>query len=249
MRKERSSVATADRPTGPLTALRLLVACALALAAIVTVGQHQSQASTGQLRGVNWADQRDNFVNGVLYPSGLSSSDTYSSAATVANQVVGQMYSITGANTVRIPVNEPTVSTFWGTYTGAIDAALGKGNVILAYWAYSSGKPASTSAFYAMWDTIVGKYGSNPNAYFEVINEPYAYSGTDLDNLYNTWLTRYPSVPRGRVILDGTGDAQSAAPVGNDSRLSNTLIGIPDYSFFASYTTESQWAAHLAGQI
>ncbi len=100
-----------------------------------------------------------------------------------------------------------------------------------------------------MWDTIVGKYGSNPNAYFEVINEPYAYSGTDLANFYNSWLTRYPSVPRGRVILDGTGDAQNSAAVGNDSRLNNTLIGIHDYSFFANYTTESQWAGHLAGEI
>ena len=32
--------------------------------------------------------------------------------------------------------------TYWGTYTGAIDTALTKGNVILAYWAYSGGKPA-----------------------------------------------------------------------------------------------------------
>jgi hypothetical protein len=248
MNNARSSGRTRGR-AGLVGAFRLLTACALAAAALVTVDQHQAHASTNQFRGVNWADQRDNFVNGVLYPSGLSSSDTYSSATTVANQVVGQLYSITGANTVRIPINEPTVSTFWGTYTGAIDAALTKGNVILAYWAYSGGKPASTSAFNTMWDTVVGKYGSNPNAYFEVINEPYAYSGTDLDNLYNGWLTRYPSVPRGRVILDGTGDAQSAAPVGNDSRLNNTLIAIHDYSFFANYTTESQWAAHLAGEI
>ncbi|HZU55285.1 MAG TPA: ricin-type beta-trefoil lectin domain protein [Actinocrinis sp.] len=251
MSKERSSASTASRAAGLAKAIRLLIACALAVAAAVTVGQHRAQASTNQLRGVNWADQRDNFVNGVLYPSGLSSSDTYSSAATVANQVVGQMYSITGANTVRIPINEPTVSTFWGTYTGAVDAALSKGNVILAYWAYSGGKPASTSAFYSMWDTVVAKYAGNANAYFEVINEPYAYSATDLDNLYNTWLTRYPSVPRSRVILDGTGDAQNAAAVGNDSRLNNTLIGIHDYSFFVSppYTTESQWANHLAGEI
>jgi len=165
--------------------------------------------------------------------------------------VVGQMFAITGADTVRMPVNEPTVSSYWGTYTGAIDAALNKGNVILAYWAYTGGEPQNITAFYQMWDTIVGKYGSNPNAYFEVINEPYAYSATDLDNLYNTWLTRYPGVPRGRVILDGTGDAQNAAAVGNDSRLSNTLIGIHDYSFFVSppYTSESQWAAHLAGEI
>lgn len=214
-------------------------------------GQAQAQASTAQLRGVNWADQRDNFVNGVLYPSGLSSSDTYNSAATVADRVIGQLYSITGADTVRMPVNEPTVSGYWGTYTGAIDTALSKGNAILAYWAYTGGKPQNTAAFYQMWDTIVAKYGSNPNAYFEVVNEPYGLSGTDLDDLYNTWLTRYPNVPRGRVILDGAGLAQNAAAVGGDSRLSNTLIGIHDYTMFVSppYTSETQWANHLAGEI
>jgi len=246
----RSPGRTAGRK-GLVTTLKLLTACALAAAALVTVDEHHAAASTSQFKGVNWADQRDNFVNGVLYPSGLSSSDTYASAGTVASQVVGQLDSITGANTVRMPINEPTVSTFWGTYTGAIDAALAKGNVILAYWAVSNGKPASTSAFNAMWDTVVGKYGGNPNAYFEVINEPYGYSATDLDNFYNSWLSRYPGVPRGRVILDGTGDAQNAAAVGNDSRLNNTLIGVHDYSFFVSppYTSESQWAGHLAGEI
>lgn len=233
------------RPACLVTALSLI-----ALSVLGAPAAH-SAPSTAQLRGVNWADQRDNFVNGVLYPSGLGSTDTYSSAATVATRVVGQLYSITGANTVRMPVNEPTVATFWGSYTGAIDAALAKGNVILTYWAYTGGKPVSTSAFYQMWDTIVAKYGASPNAYFEVINEPYGYSGTDLDNLYNTWLTRYPNVPRDRVILDGAGLATNAATVGNDSRLNNTMIGIHDYTMFVSppYTSESQWANHLAGEI
>ena len=92
-----------------LTTLRLLASVLLA-AGLVTGTSAQAQASTSQFRGVNWADQRDNFVNGVLYPSGLSASDTYSSAAAVADRVVGQMFSITGANTVRIPINEPTVA-------------------------------------------------------------------------------------------------------------------------------------------
>ncbi|HJP74703.1 MAG TPA: ricin-type beta-trefoil lectin domain protein [Pseudonocardiaceae bacterium] len=232
-------------------AASLIAMSVLATATTPAAASASTGSSTAQLRGVNWADQRDNFVNGVLYPSGLGSTDTYSSAATVANQVVGQLFSITGANTVRMPVNEPTVATFWGSYTGAIDAALSKGNVILAYWAYTGGKPTNTTAFYQMWDTIVAKYAGNPNAYFEVINEPYGYSGTDLDNLYNTWLTRYPNVPRGRVILDGTGYATNAAAVGNDGRLSNTLIGIHDYTMFVSppYTSETQWANHLAGEI
>lgn len=206
-------------------------------------------ASTAQFRGVNWADQRDNFVNGVLYVSGLGTSDTYASAATVANQVIGQMYSITGANTVRMPINEPTVSSYWGTYTGAIDTALSKGKVILAYWAYTGGKPTSTTGFDQMWDKVVGTYASNPNAYFEVINEPYAYSASSLDNLYNDWLNRYPGVPRDRVILDGSGDAQNVPAVGGDSRLNGTLLAVHDYSFFAGYEDETEWANHIASEI
>jgi hypothetical protein len=236
------------RRTALVRACQLAVV-ALAATGLVGVTAQQAQASTSQFKGVNWADQRDNFVNGVLYVSGLSASDTYSSATAVANQVVGQLYSITGANTVRMPVNEPTVSSYWSTYTGAIDTALSKGNVILAYWAYSGGKPTSTAAFNQMWDTIVGKYGSNPNAYFEVINEPYGYSNTDLDNFYNSWLARYSSVPRGRVILDGAGLAQNVPAVGNDSRLNNTLLAVHDYSFFASYEDENSWANHIAGSI
>jgi ricin-type beta-trefoil lectin protein/cellulase (glycosyl hydrolase family 5) len=232
-----------------LRASRLVLAFTVAAAGLVAVPGPAVHASTSQFRGVNWADQRDNFVDGVLYVSGLSSSDTYSSASTVASQVVGQLYSTTGANTVRMPINEPTVSSYWSTYTGAIDTALSKGKVILAYWAYSGGEPASTSAFYSMWDTVVAKYGGNSNAYFEVINEPYGYGTADLDNFYNDWLTRYPSVPRGRVILDGAGYAQNVSAVGGDSRLDSTLLAVHDYSFFASYDDETEWANHIAGYI
>src|SRR4051794_19171513 len=88
---------------GLVPAMSTLLAVSLAIVGgMVALQAGPAQASTNGIRGVNWADQRDNFVNGVLYPSGLSASDTYSSAAIVANQVVGQLYSLTGANTVRI---------------------------------------------------------------------------------------------------------------------------------------------------
>lgn len=234
---------------GRLFTIARLFAIFVLTAATLAVGQTPASASTNQFRGVNWADQRDNFVNGVLYVSGLGASDTYSSATAVANQVVGQMYSISGANTVRMPINEPTVSGYWGTYTGAIDAALSKGNVILAYWAHTGGKPTSTTAFNEMWDKVIAKYGGNPNAYFEVINEPYGYSTAGLDNMYNDWLARYRGVPRGRVILDGAGNAQNVAAVGSDHRLDNTLLAVHDYSFFAGYESETEWANHIAGYI
>ena len=227
---------------------------ALALAAgLSTLFVHPTKASaaTNTIKGVNWADQRDNFESGVLYPSGLSSSDTYSSSETVAAQVVGQLFSLTGANTVRMPINEATVADNWSAYTGAIDEALTKGNVILAYWAYQNGEPASVSAFDSMWDTVIAKYGSNANAYFEPINEPYGYSTTDLDNFYNSWLTRYPSVTKSHVILDGAGYATNVSAVGSDSRLTGTLLGVHDYTFFVSspYTTESQWESQFASEV
>jgi hypothetical protein len=227
---------------------RVLLTAALAVAATV-VAQEPAHADTRDFRGVNWADQRDNFVNGVLYVSGLSSTDTYASAATVADRVVGQLYSITGANTVRMPINEPTVATYWSTYTGAIDQALTKGRVILAYWAVANGRPGSTASYDQMWDTVVARYAGNSNAYFEVINEPYGYSTGDLNNLYNAWLSRHSNVPRGRVILDGAGYAQNVPAVGQDSRLNDTLLAVHDYSFFAGFEDETSWADHIAGSI
>ena len=239
---------------GLTTTLRALLVCALAAATLLgAANQHQAHAATttAGFKGVNWADERDNFVDGVLYPSGLSSTDTYSTAATVADQVVGQLYSITGANTVRMPINESTVADNWSAYTGAIDAALTKGNVILAYWAYSGGEPASVSAFDSMWDTVIAKYGSNSNAYFEVINEPYGYSTSDLDTFYSNWLARYPDVSRDHVILDGAGYATNVAAVGSDSSLDGTLIGVHYYTFFVSspYNSETEWANGIASLI
>jgi ricin-type beta-trefoil lectin protein/cellulase (glycosyl hydrolase family 5) len=228
--------------------LRVLFAAALTITGTVVV-QEPAHADTTQFHGVNWADQRDNFVDGVLYVSGLSSADTYASAATVGDRVVSQLYSITGANTVRMPINEPTVAGYWNTYTGAIDQALTKGKVILAYWAVSGGRPRDVAAYDRMWDTVVAKYAGNSNAYFEVINEPYGYSTTDLDNLYNSWLARHSNVPRGRVILDGAGLAQNVAAVGQDGRLNDTLLAVHDYSFFAGYEDETSWANHIAGYI
>ncbi|MEU4215754.1 RICIN domain-containing protein [Actinoplanes sp. NPDC026623] len=229
-------------------ASRILLAAALAVAGTV-VPQGPARADTMQFRGVNWADQRDNFVDGVLYVSGLGSADTYASAATVGDRVVGQLYSITGANTVRMPINEPTVAGYWNTYTGAIDRALTMGKVILAYWAVSGGRPRDTAAYDRMWDTVVARYAGNANAYFEVINEPYGYSTTDLNNLYSAWLARHSGVPRGRVILDGAGLAQNVSAVGQDGRLNDTLLAVHDYSFFAGFEDETSWANHLASSI
>ncbi len=204
---------------------------------------------TSSFRGLNWADTRDNFQAGVLYLSGLGPSDTYARASTVADRIVGQMYSLTGANTLRMPINEPTVSGYWTTYTGAIDAALTKGKVILCYWAAKDGKPADQAAFKKMWTTVVEKYRANANAYFEPVNEPYGFSPGDLNDFYDDWLATFSSVPRDRVILDGSKYAQMPATVGADKRLKGCLLGYHEYDFFDSFASEAEWQAHMRSDV
>ncbi len=211
-----------------------------------------ASAATNQFHGVNWADSRDNFQSGVLYISGLSSSDTYASALATGNAIMSQFMSKLGANAVRMPINEATVSTYWSTYTGAIDAVLSKGIVVLGYWdSNKSNKPPDMNAFWSMWKTVTDKYGSNENAYFEIFNEPNMYSKSDLVALYGEWLTRNSTVPKGRVILDGTGNAQNVSDVGSATSLNGCLLAVHDYSFFGSdtWTTEAQWVSQFKGEV
>ena len=232
--------------------ISLLVLVSGLCASVFAFFLSSASATTNQFRGVNWADSRDNFQSGVLYISGLSSSDTYASALATGTSIMDQFVSKLGANAVRMPINEATVSTYWNTYTGAIDAVLAKGKVVLCYWdSAKSNKPPDMNAFWSMWKTVVDKYGSNDNAYFEIFNEPNMYSKNDLVTLYTSWLTQFSTVPKGRVILDGTGDAQNVPDIGSVSSLDGCLLAVHDYSFFGSdtMTTESQWVSQFKGEV
>ncbi len=62
------------------------------------------------IAGVNWADGRDNFVDGWVIPSGLTAADSYTTVSAKANAVLsGFQTNIAGANTVRLPINPPSV--------------------------------------------------------------------------------------------------------------------------------------------
>ena len=217
------------------------VACGiLAAMAISTVN---SFAVTSKFRGVNWADKRDNFVSDVLVLSGLSLSDNYQSASVVADRVIGQFQELFGTNSVRIPVNEPTVLKFWDTYTGVIDMGLSKGRIVMGYWgpAQPSG-PKNMDDWWKMWARIVEKYGDHPNAYFEIFNEPHMYSKTELRDLYAQWLSKFPNVPRDHILLDGTGMAQNVPDIADDPRFEGCLFAVHEYTFWnMSINTEEGW--------
>ena len=233
-------------------ALPILALVAATLA--VPVAASPAAAATSDFRGVNWADQRDNFVDDTLVLGGLSTGDSYATTQAKANGILAGFENNLGANTVRMPVNYPTVSgSYWNSYTGAIDAATAKGmRVILSYWEAASSRNGTVdnlTQFWSMWQTIVTKYAGNANVYFEPMNEPYGYSDTDWKNLAAQWLSTYSSVPRGRIIISGGGYNQRLTTIGSDSRFDGTLISRHTYQFFDSRTTEDSWRESLRTSV
>ena len=207
-------------------------------------------AATSQFHGVNWADPNDNFITGPNIPVGLSQSDSYSTTYSKATTILKGFQSL-GANTVRFGINAATTSsTWWNSYTAAFDAATALGmNVIICPW-LQGGTVSDTTSFYQMWDTVINKYGGSSNFYFDIMNEPYAMSSAQLTNLAASWLARYPSLPRSRVIVPGLYADQNLCAVGADSRLSGTLLSIHIYGMFGdSHTTESAWVSDFEGEL
>ena len=175
--------------------------------------------------------------------SGLSLSDNYQSASVVAERVIGQFQELLGTNSVRMPVNEPTILNAFDMYSGALDVALKHGRLVMGYWGPSQPSgPSNMENWWKMWAKLVEKYSDHPNAYFEIFNEPHMYNKDQLRNLYAEWLQKFPNVPRDHIILDGTGMAQNVPDIADDSRFDGCLFAVHEYTFWnMSITTEEGW--------
>jgi hypothetical protein len=238
--------------------LRRALATVLLVLAMVPIGALSSpspvSANTSQFRGVNWAVLGDNFVTGPLVLHGLNGSDSYATVRAKADAVYTGFQNNLGVNTVRLPINTHTVgSSWWNAYTGVIDAATARGfKVILTYWedgAASGGRVTDMAAFNSMWDTVTTQYGGNSLVHFEIMNEPHGYSVSEWTNLAASWINARPSVPRGRILVGGTGYSQDVRPVCADTRLNGTLLSYHHYAFFYGEMTYAAWAQHFRERL
>jgi hypothetical protein len=253
-RTESNVLARAKAHGMRAAAMRLAVAATMIAASTAAVVQAPpAAAATNQFKGVNWADTRDNYNSGWVIPDGLSASDSYSTVYSIANEDIEAFKSNLGANTVRLPINPPSVSqSWWSAYRGAVDAALADGfKVILACWTESNttGTITNMSAWQSMWSTVVSDYGGNSNVYFEPLNEPFGYSASQWISIASSWLGEFPSVPRGRVIIAGTGYDDHVTAEGASSALSGTLLSMHYYGTWNSFTTESAWVSDFDSRI
>ena len=232
-----------------------LVLTAAATAMAIAVSTAPATAATNDFRGFNWADQRDNFVADTLVLGGLSTSDSYATTVAKATSVLNSATTNLNTNTVRIPVNFPTISgSYWNSYRGIIDAAGQRGyKIILSYWESSADRDGTVdndSQYWSLWQTIVNAYGGASHVYFEPFNEPYGYSADAWKNLAAQWISTYSSVPRSRIIISGSGYNTGLITIGGDSRFDGTFISRHTYKFFNDdYTTEAQFYNGLVSSV
>ncbi len=236
---------------------RLQLACGfialltiLGLVAMQIVHPSAAHAATNQFHGVNWADPNDNFGTGNLVPVGLSTADSYATTYAKATAILKGFQAL-GANTVRMPFNSATTSgSWWGSYTGALDAASALGmNIVVAPW-LQNGTVSDTTAFYKMWDVMINKYGGNSHFYFEIMNEPWGMTAATEDNFSATWVAHYSSVPKGRILVPGAYSTENLCTVGADSRLNGTLLSIHKYTLGGeTHPTEADWITAINTNI
>ncbi|RKP46073.1 RICIN domain-containing protein [Trinickia fusca] len=173
-------------PRWRLASLIASVACTLMAGSTAAHTDDSWMFSRPRLIGFNWADPNDNFQAGQLNLSGTLPSYTYQSFYN-AGSYVGSTFKAwnTNVNTVRIPINYATVSNsaYWSQYRGAIDGLLASGvYVVICYWPDGKdglGVPYGTvneSNWLSAWGTVLSQYITNPQVYFEPINEPWGYS-------------------------------------------------------------------------
>ena len=245
-----SALSASSRSTWRWRAPVLAVVTALTAMGGVVAGSSPAGAATSQFRGMNWAVLGDNFVKGPLVVQGLSTSDSNATVRAKANALYDDMASTMGVNTVRLPVNTHTVgTTWWNAYRGAIDAATERGfKVILAYWedgAASGGRITNLAAWNTMWSRVTSTYGSNPNVYFEPMNEPHGYSSAEWRNVAAEWLRYHYSAVPSRVLIGGTGFSQDLRDICNDSRFNSTLLSFHYYTFFVGAMTYDAFRSHI----
>jgi hypothetical protein len=233
-----------------------------ALASLLLAGSSTAYAAppcpatpnTSDFRGVNWADPRDNYASDAVVPSGLKTTDDYRTVYRITTQMVGDFRKNLGANTLRLPINPASVgTTWWRSYRATVDAATAAGNkVILSYWESDTAKDGlvdDVAAWNKMWDTVVKEYGRNPRVYFEPMNEPFGYTLDQWVSVASGWIARQRSVPRGHVVVSGSGYNDNVTGVGAAPALRGTLLSLHFYGFWAKDTEKSAWLANLSARL
>ena len=217
------------------------------------VAGNAQTASASSFDGVNWADGRDNYVDGWIIPCSINAGDSWTTIRNTANAIFQEFKDLQGVNTVRVGINPPTVleGNYWDRWIGIVQAAQDKNmKIVLGCWDQKSSKDGKIDdGFYDMWDVVIDRYKNADFVYFEIMNEPFGYSKNQLRNLCADWINRYPEIPKGRILVPGTGYSENVKNMASDSRFNGCLFSQHIYPWYGGHTSENAWKNELKGRV
>jgi endoglucanase len=207
--------------------------------------------------GVNWADARDNFVDGPIIPSGINPNLSTKEIKLVAESIINQFQTKLGANTIRFGINYATVTdtSYWPKYKSIINFATENGfKIIIAYWEAESskdGKVDNQAEFDAMWNIAVNDFKDNKNVYFEIFNEPHGYNLKDWKNFAAVWISKQIGKfhKKERILVGGSGYSENVAEVAIDKRFNGCLFSQHIYPWWSKFKTQAEWESNLGKRV
>jgi hypothetical protein len=210
--------------------------------------------------GINWADARDNFVDGWIIPSGIDHRLSEAEVVEQASAYLRQFQTILGINTVRLGINPQTVldQAWWPKYRALVrEANRQKIKVILACWESPSskdGKIDDHAAFRQMWDLVIVDFRAERGVFFEIFNEPHGYSDEEWRDLAHAWVRHYaPKIGQGdksRILVSGSGYNENLVHVAADQRLQGCRLSFHLYSWFGGqHTNVASWKKEFEERI
>lgn len=215
---------------------------------------------SSNFKGVNWADSRDNFVDGWIIPSGIDHRRCLPEVKVQAREILQQLQQLLKINTVRLGINPDTVldATWWPKYQAIVEQCTELNiKVILACWESESNKNGRIDhqpSFDLMWSRVLRDFGDNQQVYFEIFNEPHGYSADDWQDLAIRWLEQHlgkiKEQDRARVIISGSGYNTDLAKIANDPRLAGCLLSFHWYAWFGGqHDSQLKWRREMEAQI
>ena len=222
--------------------------------AVLLAPQITSAQNFDFMDGCNWADSRDNYVNGIIVLSGTQTWHTEAVHKAKAKQLAGYAKN-RGMNSIRVPCNPDTIANSgqWGKFQERVSGMTGEDvNVLICHWdgagSNKDGELDDRDDWDTMWQTIDTKYKWWNKVYFSPFNEPFGLGKNTLANLQGDFLDDTVK-PKGKVLINGTGYDDNVKEIAEFSRFNGCGFSQHIYPWYANHSTNAKWREEVKNRV